>query len=396
MHTKSRLLRIGPQVGLAYPARLAVTIPMQNPAIGRAIIGSVALLLLIGIVLRFTGGHSGNATTGSATSKVLDSATSKKLARLRDAPAPGLEANEPADADGAGPSKLPREKVEEYLRRNNRNAASLLAAFHAMDDTNYLNEAAANFPNDPQLQWTILARDAFPEDRRKWLDLFKASSPDNSLANYLSAADHFKNGQTDAAIKELLEASGKKQFKDHAMAAKLDEEELSRSAGRTPLESVHVSGWAGDLLPELAMFKGLARGIGDAQKQYREAGDSASANNLVQMEQTLAERLTTGEGGRMVISQLVGHAVEAMNLKQLDQNTGYDFLGGKTPIERLAELKQERDSLKELSKTLSAVYAHMTEAEMLGFSDRWKTYGEIEALRWLQQRFGTNLPAPNP
>jgi hypothetical protein len=162
------------------------------------------------------------------------------------------------------------------------------------------------------------------------------------------------------------------------MAAKLDEEELSRASGRTPFESIQVAGWSGDLLPELATFKGLARSIGDAQKEYRDAGDSTSADNLLQMEQTLASRLTTGEGGRMVISQLVGHAIEALTLKQLDQNASYDFLGGKTPTERLAELKQERASIKEMSRTLSAAYGKMTEAEMLGFSDRWKTYGELK------------------
>ena len=62
---------------------------------------------------------------------------------------------------------------------------SLLAAFRALDDTNYLNEAATNFPNNPQVELAVLAHDEFPADRRKWLDLFKASSPSNSLANYL-------------------------------------------------------------------------------------------------------------------------------------------------------------------------------------------------------------------
>src|SRR3569833_390647 len=73
--------------------------------------------------------------------------------------------------------EVPREKVEEYLRQHNRDVASLLAAFHVLHDTNLLYEAATNFPNDPHLQWTILAEDAFPADRRKWLDAFKASSP---------------------------------------------------------------------------------------------------------------------------------------------------------------------------------------------------------------------------
>src|SRR6185437_7654844 len=90
-------------------------------------------------------------------------------------PVEALAATEPLGKSNV--PRLPREKVEEYLARRHRDVASLLAAFHALQDTNYLREAATNFPNDPQVQWTILAQDAFPQDRRKWLDAFKTSSP---------------------------------------------------------------------------------------------------------------------------------------------------------------------------------------------------------------------------
>ncbi|MGH7991936.1 MAG: hypothetical protein ACREDQ_00340 [Limisphaerales bacterium] len=111
-----------------------------------------------------------------------------------------------------GFEKLPRAKVEAWLAKHNRDAVSLLAAFRALDDTNYLNEAATNFPNNPQVELAVLAHDEFPADGRQWLDLFKASSPSNSLANYLSAQDYLQNGNTDAAVQELLAATGKSQF----------------------------------------------------------------------------------------------------------------------------------------------------------------------------------------
>ncbi len=117
----------------------------------------------------------------------------------------------------AVPPKLPREEVEKYLERNRRSAASLLAAYGALRDTNYLKEAATNFPNDPRVQLSVLRRDIFPEERRKWLDLFKTSLPENSLANYLSARDYLKNGESALAMSELLEAAGKPLFKDYAM-----------------------------------------------------------------------------------------------------------------------------------------------------------------------------------
>jgi len=97
-----------------------------------------------------------------------------------------------AESDEKEKPKLPREQVETWLAKHNRNAMSLLAAFRSSGDTNYLNEAATNFPNDPHVELSVLAHDEFPADRRKWLDLFKSSSPSNSLANYLSAPRRFQ------------------------------------------------------------------------------------------------------------------------------------------------------------------------------------------------------------
>src|SRR6185312_680225 len=96
-----------------------------------------------------------------------------------------------------------------------RSAASLLAAYRTANDPALLAEAMRNFPNDPQVAFEAAARtNATPEDRRQWLDSLKKSDPDNALANYLSALDYFKIGQTDQAVKEFMAASGK-QFEDY-------------------------------------------------------------------------------------------------------------------------------------------------------------------------------------
>jgi hypothetical protein len=292
------------------------------------------------------------------------------------------------DTNKTGLPNIPREKVEEYLRKHNRDVASLLAAFHALQDTNYLNEAATNFPNDPRLQWTILARNAFPEDRRKWLDNFKTSSPSNSLANYLSAQDYFKNGQPDAAMKELLAASAKSQFKDYSMDTILDAEDLGRFNGSSPTDThtASMAGMAGDILPELSNFKGIATGIRDMQQQYMNSGDAASVQNLAQAGLALANRLTTGDSGKFIINQLVGMASEAIVLDSLDKNTAYDFLDGETPTQRLADLKQQKASIKELIQNQNPLLVNATEDQMANYWERTKIYGELDAMRWWQQQ----------
>jgi RNA polymerase sigma factor (sigma-70 family) len=82
---------------------------------------------------------------------------------------------------------LSREEIDAFLQQNRRNAESLLAAYRISYDQSYLREVATNFPNTPFVQFAVIADKVFPEDQRKWIDAFKASSPDNALAWYFSA-----------------------------------------------------------------------------------------------------------------------------------------------------------------------------------------------------------------
>jgi hypothetical protein len=310
---------------------------------------------------------------------------------------PKLESSTKEDSpepERDGLPKIPREKVEEWLAKHNRNAMSLLAAFRALHDTNYLNEAATNFPNDPQVEWTILARKAFPEDRRQWLDRFKASSPSNALANYLSAQDYLKNGQPDAAVQELLAASGKPQFNGYETESRLDEEELCLASGKSPLESTEIAmaGVTGDFVHGLVTLNTLANGIGDLEKQSLNSGDNDSAANLAQMGMTLAEQLNSGDSGKYLVNQLVGFAAESIVLRQLDANTSYDFLNGKTPDQVLGEMKQQRASLNQLARSFDAIQSDMTESERVNFTERMKIYGEADAMRWAVQQHPPNNP----
>lgn len=294
----------------------------------------------------------------------------------------------------AGFEKLPREKVEAWLAKHNRDAASLLAAFRAMDDTNYLNEAAANFPNDPQVELAVLAHDEFPADRRKWLDLFKASSPSNSLANYLSAQDYLQNGNTDTAIRDLRAASGKSQFQTYAIASQLAEEELAQFCGKSPYEADNfaMTGFSEDILPELATFKRLAQGIRDLQQQYLGSGDSDSAANLAQMGMQFGNQIETGDSGKYLINQLVGIAIESIVLQQLNPNASYDFLGGKTPSEVMQENKQFRQSFRQPVTDFEAIFPTLTDNEKADYFEREQIHGEVEAMKWVIQQHPPTKP----
>lgn len=293
-----------------------------------------------------------------------------------------------------GLEKLPREKVEAWLAKHHRDAMSLLTAFRALDDTNYLNEAATNFPNNPQVELAVLTHDEFPADRRKWLDLFKASSPSNSLANYLSAQNYFENGNRDAAVQELLAATGKSLFDTYNTENRLDSENLYSSSGDSPGETATfaMADMAKEDLPELATFKRLAQEIGDAQQQYLNSGDSSSAANLAQMGMQFGNQIGTGDSGKYLINQLVSMAIEFIMLEQLNPNTSYDFLGGQTPGQVTQQNKQQKLELRQTISAFDALRPSLTDDEIAGYYDRTKIYGEISAMKWVIQQH----PPDNP
>ena len=280
--------------------------------------------------------------------------------------------------------RLPREKAEAWLAKHHRDAASLLAVFRAQQDTNYLNEAATNFPNDPRVQIAVLASYAYPEERRKWLDAFKQSSPSNSLADYFSAQNYFQEGKTEEALQDLLAASGKPQFDNHALENQLDAEELYSDAGKTARESatLGLSSMARESLPQLSTIKVLAQGIAEVMKQKTSVGGAEATAQLAQLGLGLSDKLNSGDSGKFWINQLVGMATEQIMLSQLDKNTIYDFLGGKTPAQVSAELKQQKKDWVQSLPKFEAAEAQMTDAEMASYTQRKKIYGELAALKW--------------
>ena len=67
------------------------------------------------------------------------------------------------------------------------------------------------------------------------------SAPENALANYLSALDCFKAGQTDQAVQELIAASDKPQFQDYSLNSVQDDEETYLAAGYSEAEAAAVA-----------------------------------------------------------------------------------------------------------------------------------------------------------
>ena len=360
---------------------------MQSAAIRKWLLALTLLAVILWTIVHF---YNQSAQKAGGVTRIIVEPQGDFAYRKSDVSA--SKTNKPSNADAADAQQSLRQRVEEWLARHHRDAPSLLAAFHVLDDTNYLKEAATNFPNNPQVELAVLARNAFPEDRRKWLNLFKASSPSNSLANYLSAQTYFQNGRSEAAVKDLVAASSKPQFENYNLESQLNAEELGLFLGKSAYDSIEtaLAGTAADTTSELAALKQLASQMTDLQKQELSVGDNNSAENLAQMGAILGDQLNSGVSGNYVINQLTGLAIESGMLGQLDPNTSYDFLDGETPAQRLQELNHQKAMLNELTKNFQAIYSSLTAAEIVSFQERVKIYGEVTAMRWLLQQHGNS------
>ena len=373
---------------------------VRNPWI-HGLIGKLKLISIIAVVgaliffalhgLRSVNEPKGDPVSAPAPTNAPARSTRRattlaaaELERLAQAPAGAT--NNAAEAEEENPHLLGIEEVEAALARFGTNAESLLAATQLSSDLRYLRMAATNFPNDPAVQFAIVARKVFPEQEREWIERFKTNAPDNAMAGYLSAVNYMDRGEKDLALEEFADAVKRPHFDDYWRNSAQAAEELLMAAGRSRLEALQ-SGMEGVLLPELAPFKKLTRELVDAQKAYAAAGDTESAEKLMGMNYKFAQTLSGGEGSGLLINQLVGYAMERIILSQADQNRVYNFIG-MTPTERIAQLQAERNSIKELTASLPLQSSDLGPDNplMISYFERMKLFGEHAAMLWMKER----------
>ena len=287
--------------------------------------------------------------------------------------------------DGHAP-KLTRDKVEPYLKENQRSAGSLVAAFRVTGDMAFLKEAEEKFPNDPRVAFAAAFNSDSPEERRQWLDAFKQSAPDNALANYLSALDYFKAGQTDQAVQELIAASDKPQCQDYSLEYIQDDEEAYLAAGHSVAEAKALA--AEELQrPQLGQVKQLGHDIVDLATSYRQAGDEASAQAALQMATNVGHRYEDASHKDYVINDSLGVAVEFYALEVMDPNSSYGD-NGQTVQDRINQLWQLQDARRELWHQAEPLLQMMSDQDWIIYRDRQMIFGEKAALQWLVSKYG--------
>jgi len=275
-------------------------------------------------------------------------------------------------------------QIEKYVEQNRRNAESLLAAYRIGSNLAYLTEAATRFPNNPDVQYAVIAARPDQKIQREWIEAYKSSSPDNALAWYFSALEYFKTGESALAIKELAEATQKPAFRAELAPTLQAVEELNLSAGRAADEAKIAAFQDCVSVPHLTQMGDLAKLVLTTAQQYRQQGDTASAESLAGMGLMLGRHLSAGGGSQTLIYQLVGISIEKKFLQLLDPNGNDPF--GRPVADVSAAIAQQEATLKETAKTLTPLVSRLDDAEVANYMERVKLYGEEAALTWLKAK----------
>ncbi|SPE60496.1 conserved exported hypothetical protein [Verrucomicrobia bacterium] len=330
---------------------------------------------------------------------------SNRLNRVRGTPKPrlpappmrGAAASESAEellatnliarlVHGGEAPRLSAGQIKGYLDENHRSAGSLLSAYRTSGDPALLKEALEKYPGDPEVAFeALLGKDASPAERREWLEAFKQAAPENPMANYLSALDYFKAGQTDQAVQELIAATGRQSFADYPVERIQADEEAYRAAGYSEADAKMAATW-GVALPQLADLKSLAQNMVDLAASYRGAGDETSAQAALQMVIALGEQMDASSGTCVpLVTRLVGLAVERMALSSMDPSSAY---GNGTVQDQLDQLAQRKNSISDLAKQLAPFQEQMSSEDWVSYNERTLSFGEENAIGWLLNKYG--------
>jgi RNA polymerase sigma factor (sigma-70 family) len=284
---------------------------------------------------------------------------------------------------------LTPEQIAAYLNANHTNAATLLAAYRTSRDTALLREAMEKYPKDPRVAFeavSAMAMGRLPsEEQQQWLSVFEQAAPDNALPYYLSAQNDFTAGQSDKALQELAAAAGKT-FDDYSEDRIQNDQEAYLAAGYSLAEATTIAS-SSLVIPQLAPMKQLGQSLVSLANSYSQSGDTASAQSVLQMAMNLGQNVGGGSSNPILISQLVGTAIQKIALADMNPASAYGDTG-QTVQEYLDQLTQQRAAIRDLAQQSDALMPMLTDQDMITYESRRALFGEVAAMQWVINKYG--------
>ena len=278
-------------------------------------------------------------------------------------------------------------RLESFLSFNQRSAPALLAAFRTTSDPALLSEAMERYPTDAQVAFEAAIRNGLsPDERRQWLNTLKQADPENSLASYLSAADHLKAGQPAEAIQDLTAAASISQFRDYSEERIQDNEQAYLAAGYSPGEAKLL---ANNFIatPYLVQLRELGQDLVSLAGTYRNSGDESSRQVALEVATNLGRQLNDPTGGEWLNAQLIGINIERTALSAMPPTDNY-LAGGQTVQQRLDQLAEQKEAIHVLTGQADPLWRTLSEQDWLDYHAQLAASGEAKALQWLVSNRG--------
>jgi hypothetical protein len=283
-----------------------------------------------------------------------------------------------------------RAKLTDWLDAFQGDARAMAEAQAAVGiltgDPDLVREAIASDPSNPFLLFMGSTFHKMPEAER--LDLAwraAAADPDNAAAAYVLAGRLFAAGDPKEALRLLTEASEMPKMEDYRAKSAFLAEEALMGAG-TPGTAAKLSSSFSAAYPfgtnELI---GLADSVNSSRGNMSPEESSAAVAAIASMGRRIGDRADSGS----IIDRLFGLRLQKATLAGLPDDTPSAYQGF-TVAEARGYLEDELRGLKEEFGRLPDLPQVMeSHPELMnGYADRFRTLGELEAMRWLNQRMG--------
>ena len=272
-------------------------------------------------------------------------------------------------------------QAEAYVQKQQRRPESLLAAWQASNDRAFLREAMEKHPHDRRVALAAAFQPGSTKatgdavEPRQRLDAFKKAAPANALADYLSAHDYFKTGQTELAEKEVR-AGASKPMSDYALEFIENTQEAYQSAGYSEAEALALA-MGSLLMPHLAQLRDLGAQLTGRAEHYRASGDTASADKMLHAVRSIGAQLDE-TNSLTILQSLVGVRIQQQALEAFEPGT---LIGNSTVEAEGNRLLNRRNELRALANSFDRLFRKMSDREIGDHFELQKRIGEESADR---------------
>jgi tetratricopeptide (TPR) repeat protein len=284
------------------------------------------------------------------------------------------------------------EGIDSTLQRHSEDPAHWVAAASLAQDPEaalvYQEQAAALYPDSSMAISSLInaqiAHDKIDESTMAYIDQMKKIDPTNALADCYAAYVQFNNGDVEAALQSLSQASVKDRFADESIDLLMARNDYFLDEGCT--DSVALGLSAFDLpLSQMGMLRQLNEYVMVQADTLYGTARYEDALKIVTEVSKLGGTLSSS--GRFIVSDRVGMALQKEALERAKQL--YEALGDIAKSEeadsQLKAVQERSETVDIMVQAFGSVLENMTEQDIADYVNSTILNGEFSTLQNLPE-----------